>query len=399
MEDKLRYIKLKPKQYKWLQIMMVSFILILICCMVLNRFIEMKKAIIIASIGVLSVIIIAFRNVKTRKYSCLIENFIRSNKLLQVCYDEHGKELIEYYPNVEYAVKDDLLYFRWRLDGTLIAQKLRGIEQALADCLCTLCVDVIEERGYITYIFELIEPKQDIINCLDDLPQLEEGKIKLSNIVIDWKKCYHALFVGLTGSGKTQLAQMFMFSLRRQGVRVIYCDPKNDTEMRWFCKQHDIKYYSNINEIAKVVRETEEEMRLREKDLNSMGIEEAEFNPNYLMFDELSAFSKIANKKTYEEVSNRLSSIVVQGRQKRVYLGVIMQRPDTDFIDGATRENFCIRICMGQASETTYKMMFGSDFAHVKNYRTEKGSGLIYRLGVDKRVKELLVPYMVKEEQ
>lgn len=88
MEDKLHYIKLKPKQFKWLKIMMVSFILILICCMVLNRFIEMKKAIIIASIGVLSLIIIAFRNVKTRKYSYLIENFIRSNNLLQVYYDE-----------------------------------------------------------------------------------------------------------------------------------------------------------------------------------------------------------------------------------------------------------------------------------------------------------------------
>lgn len=399
MENKLRYIKLKPKQYKWLKLVLFSFILMLICCVVLNRFIEMKKAIIIVSIAVLSVIIIAFRNVKTRKYSYLIENFIRSNNLLQVYYDEHGKERVEYYPNVEYAVNDGLLYLRWRLDGTLIAQKLRGIEQALADCLCTLCVDVIEERGYITYVFELSMPKQDTIKSLNELPILEEGKISLSNLLIDWKKCPHMLIVGLTGSGKSMLVQYLMYILRNQGVRVIYCDPKNDTEMRWFCKQHDIKYYSDINEIAKVVRETEEEMRLREKDLDSMGLKEAEFNPNYIFFDELIAYSKIANKKTYEEVSNRLSSIIVQGRQKKMYISAIMQRCDTNFIDGATRENFCVRICMGGASETTYKMIFGSDFAHVKNYRTEKGSGLIYRVGVDKRVKELLVPYMVKEEQ
>lgn len=399
MKDKLHYIKLKPKQFNWLKIMRASFILILICCMVLNTFIEMKKAIIIASIGVLSVIIIAFRNVKTRKYSYLIENFIRSNNLFQVYYDERGKEKIEYYPNVEYAVKDDLLYLRWRLDGTLIAQKLRSIEQALADCLCTLCVDVIEERGYITYIYELSMPKQDIIHSLEELPILEEGKISLSNLLIDWKKYPHMLIVGLTGSGKTILVQYLMYILRNQGVRVIYCDPKNDTEMRWFCKQHDIKYYSDSNEIAKVVRETEEEMRLREKDLNNMRLEEAEFNPVYLFFDELIAYSKITSKKTYEEVSNRLSSIVVQGRQKRVYLGAIMQRPDTDFIDGATRENFCIRICMGQASEMTYKMIFGLEYAHVKNYRTEKGSGVIYIVGANRRVKELLVPYMVKEEQ
>lgn len=393
MEDKLHYIKLKPAQFKWLKIILLSFIVMLMCFTVLNRFVEMKKAIIIIiiSIGVLSLIMIA--NAKTRKYSYLIENFIRSNKLLQVSYNKRGKERVEYYPDVSYELSDNL-YLKWRLDGSLTAQKLRNIEQALADCLCTLCVDVIEERGYITYVFERTMPKQDTIQSLHDLPILEEGKIILSHLQIDWKKCSHMIVVGITGSGKTMLIQYVMYILRHQGVRIVYCDPKNDTEMRAFCKQHDIKYYSDINEIAKVVRETEEEMRLREKDLKNMNIQEAAFNPVYLFFDELIAYSKIANKKTYEEVSKRLSSIVVQGRQKRVYCGAIMQRPDTDFIDGATRENFCIRICMGQASETTYKMIFGSDFAHVKNYRNEKGTGLIYRVGVDKRVKELLVPYM-----
>lgn len=394
-----QYKRLRPKQFHWLRGLLILFAILLICSVSLNAYTDMKKAIIITSIGVLSLIIIALVNAKTRNYSYLIENFIRSNKLLQVYYDKRGKERVEYYPNVAYKVSNDLLYLKWRLDGSLTAQKLRNIEQALADCLRTLCVDVIEERGYITYVFELSMPKQDTIQSLHDLLILEEGKLSLSSMMIDWKKCPHMLVVGLTGSGKTMLIQYVMYILRHQGVRIVYCDPKNDTEMSAFCKQHDIKYYSNINDIAKVVRETEEEMRLREKDLENMGLQEAEFNPVYLFFDELIAYSKIANKKTYEEVSKRLSSIVVQGRQKRVYCGAIMQRPDTDFIDGATRENFCIRICMGQASETTYKMIFGSDFAHVKNYRSEKGSGLIYRVGVDKRVKELLVPYMTDREQ
>ena len=394
MDIKKRYIRLKPKQFYWLKIIGVFNVIMLMFAIITSRYFNMKKTIIICSIGVLFLIIIASKNSKTRKYSYLIENFIKSNNLFQVYYGKNGKEKIEYYPHVEYMIENNLLYLKWRLDGSLIAQRLRNIEQALADCLCTLCVDVIEERGYITYIFELSMPKQDKIHSLEELPILEEGKISLSNLLIDLKKCPHMLIVGLTGSGKTRLTQYLMYILRKQGVRVIYCDPKNDMEMRWFCKTYSIDYFSRENDIAKVVRETEEEMRLRERDLDNMGLEQAEFNPIYLFFDELIAYSKIANKKSYEEVSKRLSSIIVQGRQKRVYCGAIMQRPDTTFIDGATRENFCVRICMGQASETTYKMMFGSEFAHVKNYRTEKGSGLIYRVGVDKRVKELLVPYL-----
>lgn len=388
------YIRLKHKQFQWLTKLFVYSLVTLMCALLLNMYINIKGIIIIASIGVLSAIIISLVNFKTRKYSYLIENFIRSNNLLQACISSHGREKTEYYPTVNYMTCDNQLYLQWRLDGSKIGLKFRDLEQPLSDYLRTTCTNILEERGYITYIFELDAPKQDRIDSFEDLPLLEEGKIRLSNIIVDWKKCPHALFVGLTGSGKTQLAQMFMYSLRRQGVRIIYCDPKADIEMRGYCKTQDIMYYSNENEIAKVVRELEEEMRFRGQELENMNLEEAEFNPVYICFDELLAYSKIANKKTYEEVSNRLSSIVVQGRQKRVYLCAIMQRPDTTFIDGATRENFCIKVCMGHSSDTTYKMIFGSEFAHVKNLRNEVGSGLIYRLGIDSKPRELLVPFM-----
>ena len=98
-----------------------------------------------------------------------------------------------------------------------------------------------------------------------------------------------------------------------------------------------------------------------------------------MFFDELIAFSKIANKKTYEETARRLGSIVVTGRSKKIYAGLILQRPDTTFVEGAIRDNLGCKICMGQMSETAYKMSFGSDFSHVRNYRREIGSGLIYR--------------------
>ena len=164
--------------------------------------------------------------------------------------------------------------------------------------------------------------------------------------------------------------------------------------MRYFLRDKPVVYVTKENEIASVVREVEEEVRLREKDLENIGITEAEFNPVFLMFDELIAFSKLASKKTYEETAKRLASIVVTGRSKRIYAGLILQRPDTSFIEGAVRDNLACKICMGQMSETAYTMSFGSDFTHVKNYRHEIGSGLIYRQGVDTKPRELIAPFI-----
>ena len=157
-----------------------------------------------------------------------------------------------------------------------------------------------------------------------------------------------------------------------------------------------VVYVTKEREIAKVIRETEEEIRLREKDLKQIGIQEADFNPVFLFFDEMIAFAKIAEKKTYEETAKRLATVVVTGRSKRVYAGLILQRPDTQFVEGAIRDNLSCRICMGQMTDTAHKMVFGSDFSDVRNNRREIGSGLIYRQGVDTKPREFLAPYICK---
>lgn len=266
---------------------------------------------------------------------------------------ENGREVerIDYYPIMYYReVKTDNMFcIRIRMDGSVYSEKLRDCEQLLADLFSTICLKKIQERGYFTYCFELKPQKQTIISSCADIPEVREYEIAFSqDIVWNWKKCPHLLLTGNTGSGKTQLAQYIIACLVKQGVRVIYCDPKNDDSMRLFMKNYpSVKYFTKETDIAKAVRETEEELRAREIDLNNIGIAEGEFIPLYLLFDELIAFSKIADKKTYQETSNRLASVIVMGRSKRVYAGLILQRPDTNFIEGALRDNLCCRIAMG----------------------------------------------------
>lgn len=323
------------------------------------------------------------------------------------CYDSHivtmdnGKkvERIDYYPKIYYRKykQDNMFAIKIRMDNPH-TEKLRDCQQVLADMFSTVCVKRIGERGYLTYCFELKQQEQTHIKSCSDIPNVGECEIAFSqDIIWNWKKCPHLLLTGNTGSGKSQLAQYIIACLLKQGVRVIYCDPKNDDDMHLFMRNYpSVKYITTVNEIAKVVRETEEEVRSREQDLHNIGIEEAEFNPVFLMFDELIAFSKIADKKSYDETAKRLASIIVIGRSKRVFAGLILQRPDTSFIEGAIRDNLNCRIAMGQMSDMAYKMVFGSDFSDVKNHRQEIGSGLIFRQSIDTVPREFLVPYIEK---
>lgn len=357
-------------------------------------------------VGVLCIATAFYKTSRLRKVSHLMEQFIKNNALYQSHYVTKGGllrcreiESMDYYPIVEYQEKmrDNIFCIKIRMDGCLRSEKFRDLEQPLADMFCTVCTDRIEERGYLTYCFELAPQEQAKIQSHKDIMTVGENEIAFSSDIIwDWKKCPHLMVIGNTGSGKTQLAQYIISCLLAQGVRVIYCDPKNDDDMRLFMQGKSAVYVTKENDIAKVVRETEEQVRLREQDLQNIGIKEAEFNPIFLFFDEMIAFAKIAEKKTYEETAKRLSTIVVTGRSKRVYAGMILQRPDTSFIEGAIRDNLSCRICMGQMSETAYKMAFGSDFSDIKNNRREIGSGLIYRQGADTKPREFLAPFIEK---
>lgn len=342
---------------------------------------------------------------KTGRIARKIERFVKRNNLYKFHYIMvNGKkaERIDYYPVIDYRENEDDNNFsiRIRMDGSKYTEQFRELEQPLASMFRTVCTEKIEERGYLTYCFELKPQKQVKIQSCEDIPTVGVGENEIafsSDIVWNWKKCPHLLLSGNTGSGKSQLTAYIISCLLKQGVRVIYCDPKNDDDMRAYMQSHSsVVYVTKEREIAKIIREIEEEIRLREKDLKDIGIQEADFNPVFLFFDEMIAFAKIAEKKTYEETVKRFGTIVVTGRSKRVYAGLILQRPDTTFIEGAIRDNLGCRIAMGQMSDTAYKMCFGSDFSDVKNSRRELGSGLIYRQGVDTKPREFFAPFIEK---
>lgn len=190
------------------------------------------------------------------------EKFIKRNGLYQFHYvTENGAkvERIDYYPAVDYMERkvDNEFLLRIRMDGTLRSERFRDMEQELADMFKTVCIGKCEERGYLIYHFERTKQEQKRIYSHTDIQIAGETEIVFSGIAWDWRKCPHLLLVGNTGSGKTQTAQYIISCLLNQGVRVIYCDPKNDDDMRLFMQVNpSVRYVTKENEIAKAVIES-----------------------------------------------------------------------------------------------------------------------------------------------
>ena len=87
--------------------------------------------------------------------------------------------------------------------------------------LKTVCNDRIEERGYLTYCFELNRQKQNKMQSCKDILLIDENTIDFScNTEWNWRRCAHLMIIGTTGSGKSQLTSYIISCLVKQGVQV-----------------------------------------------------------------------------------------------------------------------------------------------------------------------------------
>lgn len=399
-----RWQRIKSNSYGWLYGIICLWIASFMLLGILDWYFKFESVVIIAILNLIigAPVIIGVLCISRSKRSICrkVNAFIKSNDLY-VHHTEYGEnnkkhEVIDYYPEIYFKLEDNNIQLKIRLDGTPEAEKFRNVDVQLEGLFANPCIDSHVGKGYIIYSFDTEEQKQNSICINDSIPNLSGSIIPFSgDITWDWYKVPHFLLTGLTGSGKTMCARYIIRCLVEEGCKVYYCDPKNDFEMKLFIqKTPNAIYVSSEQEIYNTVKMIEQEMRKRQKELDNVRLESADFTPIYIVFDEMIAFSKIADKKIFSETENLLGSIVTMGRGKRTFLGIIMQRCDTRFIDGAMRENLCCKIAMGQQSETSYEMLFGEDFRKVKNTNLNIGSGLIYRSGIDTRPREFYSPYL-----
>lgn len=210
---------------------------------------------------------------------------------------------------------------------------------------------------------------------------------------LSWRfaKLPHALIAGGTGGGKSTFVYYLLGEFLRLGdasggaADVYICDPKNAELASLSRVFGSDRVGVTPGQIAGVVRRCRETMAERYRYMNDperfrFGASAFDYglNPVFLVFDEVAAFKAEADKKTYAEVWDNLTQLVLKARAANVFVILCMQQPRAEVVSTDIRDNLGLRVSLGDLSDEGYRMVYGSG-ASGYGFRavTERGTGYI----------------------
>lgn len=406
----MKYHKVKPYSLRWLKWLYKLYGVILTLSTISYLITRNNKTLLgVMALCVGGIIFVALirsmKWYKASRFTRLIQKHIEENSLYEA--RQKGRRTVyTFYPNVEWKADEEnnILYIRFELPGNKI--NLRGLERNLADRLKRICLNVYETDGFIEYSFQLNRESRLIISSKEDIQVNEENKSIALSPSLTWKyrETPHLAIIGTTGSGKTTFTRFIIANLLKQGFRVLYLDVKRDAEMECFCRGNiAITYAYEPSHIAKEVADIADEIRTRKKSINDMEEEydvekghDYGFNPVFVICDEIILMKLVFPDKLYKETIAQINSIIVSGRSKNIFAGLISQSGLAEYFgNSGIRGNIGLKVALGQLTASEYRMIFGEEFSDIKNLRyNEIGSGLIMRHSVDSRPREFVSPYI-----
>ncbi|MGL5916614.1 MAG: cell division protein FtsK, partial [Culicoidibacterales bacterium] len=99
--------------------------------------------------------------------------------------------------------------------------------------------------------------------------------------------------------------------------------------------------------------------------------------PCFFIVDEVASLMAMLDRKSASELEDGLKQIIMKGRQAGVFLILATQKPEAEVIATAIRDQFGLRIALGQMSKMGLKQTLG-EFDDLPIAETGTGKGYIF---------------------
>ena len=224
-------------------------------------------------------------------------------------------------------------------------------------------LEVREDRNSVSYILIVKSAKKREVVIREHNIQSGTDSIDLDNFS-DWKykNNAHMLISGQTGSGKSYLMYYLISEMQKLTSKehIIVCDPKAselyDIAKNKLCIKNT---YETADDISFAVKNIVDKMNeiYQNKEENK--------EPYFLIIDEYAALQLQLDKKSFLDLQNNMKLLALKARAANIHLVLALQQPNAIDLPTALRDQFSIRIGLGNLQAITFKEMFGFEKKNV----------------------------------
>lgn len=197
-------------------------------------------------------------------------------------------------------------------------------------------------------------------------------------------KVPHILLSGITGGGKTVLAQIIVNQLLSEHKSISICDFKAGGDWDGI-----ISNYAEYKDCD----------RLLDDFYNSFvdTIKQKSKSEQYLIFDEFSSYALSKDNKEFKELMAKISHIAFMGRSFGYKLFFLSQQFNSKVLDTAIREQFGIKLYIGSTISTESATMLFPNCSIDKSIHLPKYCGYISM--PEKDVDIIQIPFLSEPEK
>lgn len=252
---------------------------------------------------------------------------------------------------------DVILTIRIHKDGSVLESRIDSAIPKLQSIFGKIISQVNAEKYYEVRLFLKQSDYREEIDVMAEIEMDPQGFIQLDKYhKWQYRKYPNLLLAGNVGTGKSRVLYGMVYKLlaETEEENLYICDGKND-ELYELCK--DYLKLPNVESdsfrIGETVKKIEKimEQRYESKERNASGI--------FLVIDEFAALRIALGKKEFTEINDSLRRIILMGRAANIHIIMSLQRPETSVLDGAIRDNYPVRIGLGNLKDENFKMVFG----------------------------------------